>query len=175
MPHVTLDIQARENTVRQPILWRLGRLYNVVTHVLRARVTEEMGYATVYLEGSTQELEQASGYLQSLGLTSDAGEALVARTASAPEDTVSRANTINVKLSTVNSAQGKVPVLYRLGKDFKVVVNIERAAFDEEEGGSFDIAISGPLGDIQRAIAYLHTTGLHVNPRQRSVTDYSNL
>jgi hypothetical protein len=75
----------------------------------------------------------------------------------------------------VNAAQGQVPTLFRIGKDLAVVVNIERAEFDAEEGGSIEIAISGVLSDVQRAIAYLHTTGLHVNPRQRSVSDYSNL
>jgi hypothetical protein len=92
-----------------------------------------------------------------------------------PEDTVSRANTITVRLDTVSTEQGGVPTLYRVGKDYNVVVNLERAAFDNEEGGYVEIAISGPLEDVQRAIAYLHTTGLHVNPYQRSVTDYRNL
>lgn len=175
MPHVTLDLQARQNTVGQPILWRLGRLFNVLTNVRRARVSEDAGYVSLDIEGSTQEVEQARAYLRSLGLTQDAGEALTAPGTAAPEDTVSLADTIYVKLTTINPEQGAVPVLYRLGKDFNVVVNIKRAEFDAEEGGSIEIAISGPLSEVQRSIAYLHTTGLHVFPRQRSVTDYRNL
>ena len=80
-----------------------------------------------------------------------------------------------MRLTTVNPEQGQVPALYRIGRDFGVVVNLRRAEFDEEEGGSVEVEISGILFDVQRSIAYLHTTGLHVNPRQRSVTDYSNL
>jgi hypothetical protein len=66
-------------------------------------------------------------------------------------------------------------VLYRIGRDLGVVVNLQRAEFDEEEGGWIEINISGILFNVQRAIAYLHTTGIHVDPRERSVTDFSNL
>ena len=56
-----------------------------------------------------------------------------------------------------------------------MVVDIEQAEFDDEEGGRIEVTLSGALNAVQRAIAYLHTTGLHVNPHQRSVTDDSNL
>jgi hypothetical protein len=110
-----------------------------------------------------------------MGLLQEPGNALVPGNISEPEDTVSQARTIYVRIATVYPEQDDVPVLYRLGKDFHVVVNIDRAEFDDEEGGYVEIAISGRLDDVQRAIAYLHTTGLHIYPRQRSVTDYSNL
>jgi hypothetical protein len=176
MPIVTADIIALHELARKPIIWRLGRLYNVVTNIRRARVSEDAAYVTLDIEGSTQEVEQARVYLQGLGLTREHGEALVpANMPPPPEDTVSQANTILVRITTVSPGQYHAPILYRVGKDFDVVVNIERAAFDDEEGGYFEIAISGRLSEVQRAIAYLHTTGLHVDPRQRSVTDYSNL
>jgi len=176
MPLVTVDLSAKQNTARLPIIWRLGKLFNVVTNIHRARVSDDTAYVRLDIEGSTQEVEQATGYLRSLGLLADtSSNALVPGNVAAPEDTVSRANTIIVRLDTVNPEQDHVPVLYRLGKDFAVVVNIDKAEFDEEEGGYVEIAISGALAEVQRSIAYLHTTGLHLFPRQRSVTDYSNL
>lgn len=174
MPLVTLNINAKEEIARLPIIWRLGRKFNVVTSIRRARVSSDFAYVALDVEGSTQEVEQASGYLRSLGLTGEGGTALVPLTSSEPENTVSQANTIHVILRSVNAAQNGMPILYRLGKDFNVVVNIENAGFDDE-GGTIQIALSGPLGEIQRAIAYLHTTGIHVDPRERCVTDYSNL
>lgn len=175
MPLVTFDLNADPVTVRLPIVWRLGRLFNVVTSVKRARITDEMGFLALDIEGTTQEVAQAANYLRALGLLNHTGEALVPQSIADPENTVSRANTIDVKLSTNNPGQYDVPILFRLGKDFDIVVDIERAAFDAEDGGFIEVALSGPLGEIQRAIAYLHTTGLHVFPLQRSVTDYSNL
>ncbi len=175
MPVVTVNLSAKNEMARLPLIWRLGRKFNVVTNVRAARATPDFAVVALDVEGSTQEVEQATSYLRALGVTEGSGDALVPARVWEPEDTVSRANTIYVRLNPVNPAQYNVPVLYRLGKDFDVVYTLEHAGFDDEEGGYVEIAISGPLGEIQRAIAYLHTTGLHVNPRQRSVTDYGNL
>lgn len=175
MPAVTVELTARQDTVGQPIIWRLGKLFNVVTNIRRARVSDDYGHVALLIEGSTAEVDQATNYLQSLGLL--AGEATGAPVPIGvlPEDTIAQPNTIYVRLTPINAPQMQAPLLYRVGKDFTVVVNIERAAFDQEEGGYVEVALSGPLAEVQRAIAYLHTTGCHVNPRQRSVTDYSNL
>lgn len=173
MPVVNVELNANQETAQQPIIWRLGKLFNVITNVRRARVTEDYGYVQLEMEGSTEEIEQARSYLVGLGVLK--GVSAGRPSSMRPEDAIRQPNTIYVRLSTVNPEQGHVPVLYRIGKDFDVVVNIERGSFDEEEGGAVEITISGVLNNVQRSIAYLHTTGLHVNPRQRSVTDYSNL
>ncbi|HLK61655.1 MAG TPA: NIL domain-containing protein [Chthonomonadaceae bacterium] len=173
MSQVNVELNARKEMVDQPILWRLGKLYNVVVNIRRARITEDYGYVSLDIEGSPSEIEQATNYLKGLGLLSGKAEGPV--NTEQPETRIAQKVTIDVRLSTVNAAQGHVPILHRVGKDYNVVVNIERAAFDDEEGGMIEITISGALLEVQRAIAYLHTTGLHVSPRQRSVTDYSNL
>jgi L-aspartate semialdehyde sulfurtransferase ferredoxin len=170
----TVELNARQDKVGLPILWRLGKLFNVVTTLRRARVTEDFAYALVDMEGSTPEVEQSVTYLRGLGLTGGA-DVTATLAPGAPEADINTAHSISLRLSTVNSAQAQVPVLHRVGKDFDVVVNIDRAAFDEEEGGWVELTLSGPLTAVQRAIAYLHTTGLHVNPFQRSVSDNGNL
>lgn len=181
MPLKTVQISAKQDSVKLPILWRLDRLFNVVTNIRRARVSDDSARAVVEIEGSTPEVAQAIGYLNALGLCEagpDTGSALTPQAVgSAPEANVPQPHTIYIRLTAVNSAQAASPLLYRLGKDFDVVVNIERAAFDDEEEnpGWIEIALSGPLAEVQRAITYLHTTGTHVFPQQRSVTDYSNL
>ncbi len=175
MPVASVEINATQETVDQPIIWRLGKLFNVVTNLRRARVSEDYGHVALDIEGSTAEVAHAVDYLRALGLTEGGVEPdAKANLPPLPEASLPQPNTIYVHLSTVNVAQAQAPILYRAGKDFQVVVKIERAAL-EEEGGSVDVSISGPLNEVQRAIAYLHTTGLNVQPRQRSVTDYSNL
>ena len=54
------------------------------------------------------------------------------------------------------------------------MINICFASLDED-GGTLEVEISGALLEVQRAIAYLHTTGLSVSPRERSVSDNGNL
>ena len=175
MPLVTVELNARKEILGQPILWRLGKMFNVVTNILRARISGDYGHVALSLEGSTGEVEQAQEYLRSLGVLGDAPGSATPRTGSAPETAIAQPNTISMLLKTVNSAQGHAPILYRVGKDLNVVVNIRTAYFDDEEGGQVEITLAGALLEVQRAIAYLHTTGLQVNPRQRSVTDDGNL
>lgn len=175
MAELTLDLNATAELVDQPILWRLGKMYNVVTHIRKARVTEDYGYVQLQLSGSKQETDLALGYLRDLGMVDGATPKPIATDTVYPESGISQPNAIDIRLRTVNVTQGQTPILHRIGKDYAVVVTLRHAAFDEEEGGTLDITISGLLVDVQRAIAYLHTTGLSVNPKQRSVSDGGNL
>lgn len=173
MPVVSLELNAKQDAVALPIIWRLGKLFNVVTNVRRARVTDDYGYVLLEVEGSNQEIDQAKSYLAAQHLIPN--EVGISTHTTRPEDGIPQPNAISVRLSTSNPAQAHAPLLYRVGKDFNTVVNLLSAQFDEEDGGWVEVVISGILNEVQRSIAYLHTTGIHVNPLQRSVTDYSNL
>jgi len=175
MAELTVDLNAPAGVTGQPILWRLGKIFNVVTSIQRVRVSEDCAYIQLHLEGSKQELDMALAYLRSLGVVSGSKPVSTPAGTVYPEDEIKQSNTIDIRLKTVFPTQGNTPVLYRLGKDYHVVVNVRHAAFDEEEGGYVDITVAGDLIDVQRAITYLHTTGLSVNPKQRSVTNGGNL
>jgi L-aspartate semialdehyde sulfurtransferase ferredoxin len=75
---------------------------------------------------------------------------------------------ITVQINTRTSDQVKEPILYRLGKDFDVVTNIRRAQVTDDYGFA-EVDIEGSLEEVQRAVSWLHTTGLNVNALQRSV------
>ena len=81
---------------------------------------------------------------------------------------------ITVQIATRTSDQAGEPILYRLAKDFDVVTNIRRAQVTDDYG-FVEVDIEGSLEEVQRAISWLHTTGLHVDAKQRSVSDQSNL
>lgn len=66
------------------------------------------------------------------------------------------------------SDSAKEPWLWQIGKDFNVQVNIIRANVDTDFG-FMEVELSGPVEDIQRSIAWLMTTGLHVESQQRAV------
>ena len=175
MPSETVELTSTPELLAKPLIWRLGKLYNVVTRIRRARVTEDYGFVTLTLDGSTQEVASAVNYLKSNHLVTGEVPDNFSAARDEPEKQIPQPNMIYVRLNTVSDDQAQAPLLYRLSKDFGTVVNVERAAFDEEVGGSVEVALSGDLSAVQRAIAYLHTTGLNVNPRQRSVADGSNL
>ncbi len=74
-----------------------------------------------------------------------------------------------VELSiTANGEQAAVPLLWKLGRDFNVQVNILRASVDTDAAWA-QIELMGPVEDIQRATAWLMTTGAHVEASQRAV------
>ena len=53
------------------------------------------------------------------------------------------------------------PIIYRLGKDFKVVTNIRRA--DVAEGsGWVELDIDGAKGEVGRALEYCRSRGIGV-------------
>lgn len=81
---------------------------------------------------------------------------------------------ITVSLATRTAEQAGEPILYRVGRDYNVVTNIRRASMNEE-GGVIVVEIEGALEEVQRAIAWLNTTGIQVDAEQRSVSDSSNL
>lgn len=172
MPRVNVELNIPRESVEQPIVWRLGKLFNVVTNVRQARVSSEYGVVSLDIEGSTAEVEQAVAYLKGIGVVE--GESSTT-SPTPPESGEITPNSIAVRLRTVNPLQATAPILCRVARDYRVVVNICYAALDQEEGGTLDIILSGALLEVQRSIAYLHTTGLSVSPRERSVSDKGNL
>lgn len=76
--------------------------------------------------------------------------------------------TVHMTIATTNPEQVKVPWLWRLGREFDLKVNILKANINEDAGWA-SVALEGPIEEIQRATAWLHTTGLHVEPVERSV------
>lgn len=75
--------------------------------------------------------------------------------------------TVHMRL-TATKEQAKEPILWRLGRDFDVIVNILKASIDEDFGWAL-VEVRGPLPEVQRATAWLHTTGIIVDPAERSV------
>jgi ABC-type methionine transport system ATPase subunit len=171
MPRVTVELNIPADSVHLPIVWRLAALFKVTTNIKRARVSSERGTLSVDIDGSTSEIELAQEYLAGLRLVEAAS---TVQLPAPPEDSIPQPNTIFVRLTTVTAAQAAAPLLARVARDYRVVINICFAAFDEE-GGTVEIAISGALLEVQRAISFLHTTGISVSPRERSVSDNGNL
>ena len=69
---------------------------------------------------------------------------------------------------TVNGDSVTEPWLWRISKEFNVSVNIIKASIDTDFGW-VHVRLAGPIEEIQRATAWLMTTGMHVDAVQRSV------
>ena len=54
--------------VTRPILWELGKKFELVTNVRQASVTDDIGLVSLSLEGDRDELKKAITWLESLGV-----------------------------------------------------------------------------------------------------------
>jgi hypothetical protein len=71
MSHLRFHIRFPEEKIRQPIIYQIGREYNVVTDVRRADVRETTGWADVEFTGDTAEIERAIAGLRAKGCVVD--------------------------------------------------------------------------------------------------------
>jgi ABC-type methionine transport system ATPase subunit len=57
--------------VTQPIIYQLGRQFNVVTNIRRADVRENMGWVVLEVEGDDGEIERGVSWVSSMGVRVD--------------------------------------------------------------------------------------------------------
>lgn len=72
----------------------------------------------------------------------------------------------------INITAGKThvgePWIWRLSREFNVKVSIKKATIDSDFAFA-QVELEGPVEEIQRATAWLMTTGMHVEAQQRAV------
>jgi ABC-type methionine transport system ATPase subunit len=54
--------------ITRPVLWELGRKFEVVTNVRQASVTDEIGLVSLSLEGEREEIKKSIAWLEELGV-----------------------------------------------------------------------------------------------------------
>jgi len=57
-----------EQTVRDPLIWKLSREFDLVTNIRTAEVREHMGLVGLELEGKTEVVEAAIKWLEDQGV-----------------------------------------------------------------------------------------------------------
>ncbi len=60
-----------EDTVRQPIIWKLGKEFDVVTNIRTAEVKDHMGLVGLELDGDDDVIEAAIDWLKAQGVHVD--------------------------------------------------------------------------------------------------------
>ena len=55
--------------IKEPLLWKLGQKFKVVTNVRQASVTDEIGIVSLELEGQRSEIKAAIKWLEKLGVS----------------------------------------------------------------------------------------------------------
>jgi len=65
--HITFP----EDKIRNPIIFEIGKRFNIITNIRRADVTEKTGWVDLELTGETAEIEHAIEALKEKGVRVD--------------------------------------------------------------------------------------------------------
>jgi ABC-type methionine transport system ATPase subunit len=71
MPKQRLHLTFPETLVQEPVIYNLGKNFDLVTNIRRANVEERFGWVILELEGPAEALQDGIQYLVDLGVTVD--------------------------------------------------------------------------------------------------------
>lgn len=71
MASLKVHITFPEGKIREPIIYEIGRDYQVVTNIRKADVTEKTGWVDLELSGDPKEIERAVQDLKKKGVIID--------------------------------------------------------------------------------------------------------
>jgi ABC-type methionine transport system ATPase subunit len=54
--------------ITRPVLWELGKKFEIITNIRQASVTDEIGVVSLSLEGEREEIKKAIAWLEELGV-----------------------------------------------------------------------------------------------------------
>jgi ABC-type methionine transport system ATPase subunit len=60
-----------DHMIRQPVIYQMGRDFDVVTNIRRADIQENMAWAILELEGEEEEIDRALEWARSIGVRVD--------------------------------------------------------------------------------------------------------
>lgn len=71
MSNLKVRITFPEDKIREPIIYNIGKNYQVVTNIRRADVTEKTGWVDLELVGEVDEIERAIAGMKAAGVKVD--------------------------------------------------------------------------------------------------------
>jgi ABC-type methionine transport system ATPase subunit len=54
--------------IQEPVIWKLGHKFKVITNIRQVSVTDEIGITCLELDGQRQEVKRAIKWLEKLGI-----------------------------------------------------------------------------------------------------------
>ena len=60
--------------VKDPVIYQLGRKFDIVTNIRRADVTRDQGWVLLEISGEADELDRGVAYLEAQGVTVEPAE-----------------------------------------------------------------------------------------------------
>ena len=64
MATVRIKFTFVEQLIKEPIIWKLAKQFDVITNIRRADVTDERGWVVLELEGDQDEIERSLDWVR---------------------------------------------------------------------------------------------------------------
>ena len=71
MASIKVHITFPEEKIKDPVIYQIGKEYNVITNIRKADVTEKTGWVDLELTGDPKEIERAVQGLKNKGVIVD--------------------------------------------------------------------------------------------------------
>ena len=71
MATVRIKFTFVEQLIKEPIIWKLAKDFEVITNIRRADVTDERGWVVLELEGDQDEIERSLDWVREQGVRVD--------------------------------------------------------------------------------------------------------
>ncbi len=71
MASIKVHVTFPEEKIKEPVIYQIGREYNVITNIRKADVTEKTGWVDLELTGDPKEIERAVEGLKKKGVIVD--------------------------------------------------------------------------------------------------------
>ncbi len=63
-----LNLTFPKKLIKEPIIYNLGKKFNVVPNLRKANVTSDYGWVLLELEGDLEEIQKGEEYIKGLGI-----------------------------------------------------------------------------------------------------------
>ena len=60
-----------QQLIKEPVIWKLGKQFDIVTNIRRADVTAEFGWVILELDGDEDEIERGLAWVETEGVRID--------------------------------------------------------------------------------------------------------
>lgn len=71
MPRKKLHLTFPNPLIQEPLIWRLGRQYDIITNIRRANVEEAVGWVILEAEGTEEALDAGIAWMREMGVQVD--------------------------------------------------------------------------------------------------------
>ncbi len=158
------SITGSPELIKEPVIFTLVKRHGLTVNVYRAHIDHDKSWIIVSLDGSDEAINTAILDITCRGAIAAEGGIEMLETG---EPT--RVITLRIRL-TFPPAEVKRPVFTEIVRRFNVVINVRRAAINNDRGWA-DWEISGAVDEVDNALDAVRAMGVAIAPIEGNIIE----